>query len=309
MARAHNVTEFIITELFQDAEVQRACFVLFLPVYLATLVGNGLIVLTVSVSDSLRSPMYFFLGYLSLVEICYSSTVVPKFIADLLSKMKTISFKGCLTQIFFFHFFAVAEILLLVVMAYDRYVAICRPLHYMTIMSRQLCHMLAAGSWLRGFFHSIQILVTIPLPFCGPSVTDHYFCDLHPLFKLACADTFVEGVIVLVNSGLLSAFWLTILLCSCVVILVSLRNHSAEGRRKALSTCASHITVVLLFFGPATFLYVLPSSTYTEDRLVAVFFTVFTPVLNPIIYTLRNGEVKITMRRLCGRKANLGMGK
>ncbi|KAM6160869.1 olfactory receptor 4B1-like [Erethizon dorsatum] len=308
MASTANVTEFIITGLFRDAEVQRACFVLFLPVYLATLVGNGFIVLMVSVSEGLRSPMYFFLGYLSLVEICYSSTVVPKFIADLLAKIKTISFKGCLAQIFFFHFFGVAEILLLVVMAYDRYVAICKPLHYMTIMSHQLCHMLVAGSWLGGFFHSlIQILVTIPLPFCGPNVIDHYFCDLQPLFKLACANTFVEGVTVLANSGLISVVSLIILLCSYVIILVSLRNHSAEGRRKALSTCASHITVVVLFFGPAIFLYMRPSSTFTGDKLVAVFYTVITPMLNPIIYTLRNAEVKIAMRKLWSAKKS-GMG-
>ncbi|XP_004627332.1 olfactory receptor 4B1-like [Octodon degus] len=299
MASTTNVTEFIITGLFQDAQVQRACFVLFLPVYLATLVGNGLIVLTVSGSGSLRSPMYFFLGYLSLVEICYSSTVVPKFIADLLAKMKTISFKGCLAQIFFFHFFGVAEILLLVVMAYDRYVAICRPLHYTTTMSRQLCHGLVTCSWLGGFFHSIiQILITIPLPFCGPNVIDHYFCDLQPLFKLACTDTYGEGVTVLANSGLIALCSFLILLSSYVVILVNLRNHSAEGRRKALSTCASHITVVLLFFGPAIFLYLRPSSTYMEDKLVAVFYTVITPMLNPIIYTLRNAEVKIAMRKL-----------
>jgi olfactory receptor len=150
MATTNNVTELIITGLFQDPEVQRVCFVLFLPVYLVTVVGNGLIVVTVSVSKSLSSPMHFFLSYLSLVEICYSSTVVPKFITDLLAKIKTISLKGYLAQIFFFHFFGVAEILLLVVMAYDRYVAICKPLHYMNIMSHQWCHMLAAGSWLGG---------------------------------------------------------------------------------------------------------------------------------------------------------------
>ncbi|EHB16164.1 Olfactory receptor 4B1 [Heterocephalus glaber] len=199
--------------------------------------------------------MYFFLGYLSLVEICYSSTVVPKFIADLLAKVKIISFKGCLAQIFFFHFFGVAEILLLVVMAYDRYVAICMPLHYMSNMSRQLCHMLVTGSWLGGFLHSlIQILITIPLPFCGPNVIDHYFCDLQPLFRLACADTSVEGITVLVNSGLIALCSFLILLCSYVVILVSLRSHSAEGRHKALSTCASHITVgnVAFFLGQWT---------------------------------------------------------
>ncbi|XP_004852665.1 olfactory receptor 142 [Heterocephalus glaber] len=299
----NNVTELIITGLFQSVEVQRACFVLFLPVYLATLLGNGLIVLTVSVSQSLRSPMYFFLGYLSLVEICYSSTVVPKFVVDLLAKVKIISFKGCLAQIFFSHFFGVTEVLLLVVMAYDRYVAICKPLHYMSIMSRQLCHMLLAGSWLGGFLHSlIQILITIPLSFCGPNVIDHYFCDLHPLFKLACTDTSVEGFIVLVNSGVISIFSLIILLCSYIIILVSLRNHSAEGRRKALSTCASHITVVILFFGPGIFIYMRPSSTFTGDKLVAVFYTVITPMLNPIIYTLRNMEMKIALRKLWSRK-------
>uniref|UniRef100_A0A8C9P2I1 Olfactory receptor n=1 Tax=Spermophilus dauricus TaxID=99837 RepID=A0A8C9P2I1_SPEDA len=303
MASTNNVTELIITGLFQDPEVQRVCFVLFLPVYLATVVGNGLIVVTVSVSKSLRSPMYFFLGYLSLVEICYSSTIVPKFITDLLVKVKTISLKGCLVQIFFSHFFGVTEILLLMMMAYDRYVAICKPLHYMNIMSRQVCHMLVAGSWLGGFIHSIiQVLITIPLPFCGPNVMDHYFCDLQPLFKLACKDTFVEGVVVLANSGLISVFSLVILVSSYIVILFNLRNHSAEGRHKALSTCASHITVVILFFGPAIFIYMRPSSTFTVDKLVAVFYTVITPMLNPIIYTLRNAEVKVTMRKLWARK-------
>ncbi|XP_076424827.1 olfactory receptor 4B13-like [Peromyscus maniculatus bairdii] len=303
MVSINNVTELIITGLFQDPEVQKVCFVLFLPVYVATVLGNGLIVVTVSISKSLHSPMYFFLSSLSLVEICYSSTVVPKFLTDLLAKIKTISLKGCLAQIFFFHLLGVAEILLLVVMAYDRYVAICKPLHYMNIMSHQVCHMLVAGSWLGGLIHSIiQILITIPLPFCGPNVIDHYFCDLQPLFKLACTDTFMEGVVVMANSGLISIISLLILVTSYVIILVNLRNHSAEGRRKALSTCASHITVVILFFGPATFLYLRPSSTFTEDKLVAVFYTVITPMLNPIIYTLRNAEVKNAMKKLWGKK-------
>ncbi|XP_037695504.1 olfactory receptor 4B1 [Choloepus didactylus] len=308
MASTNNITELIFTGLFQDPGVQRVCFVVFLPVYLATVVGNGLIILTVSISKSLHSPMYFFLSYLSLVEINYSSTVVPKFITDLLIKIKTISLEGCLAQIFFFHFFGVTETLLLVVMAYDHYVAICKPLHYMTIMNHQLCHVLVAGSWLGGFLHSvIQILVTIKLPFCGPNVIDHYFCDLQPLFKLACTDTFVEGAIVLVNSGIIGLCSFFILVSSYIIILVHLRNHSAEGRRKALSTCAAHIVVVILFFGPVIFLYMRPSSTFTEDKLVAVFYTVITPMLNPIIYTLRNAEVKNAMRRLWGKKENSGI--
>ncbi|EDL27481.1 olfactory receptor family 4 subfamily B member 1B [Mus musculus] len=303
MANKNNITELIFTGLFQDPEVQKVCFVLFLPVYLATLLGNSLIVVAVSISKTLHSPMYFFLSSLSLVEICYSSTIVPKFITDLLVKVKTISLKGCLAQIFFSHFLGVAEILLLVVMAYDRYVAICKPLHYMNIMSRQVCHMLVGGSWLGGLIHSIiQIIITIPLPFCGPNVIDHYFCDLQPLFKLACTDTFMEGVVVMANSGLISIISLFILVSSYAIILISLRKHSAEGRRKALSTCASHITVVILFFGPATFLYLRPSSSFTEDKLVAVFYTVITPMLNPIIYTLRNAEVKNAMKKLWGKR-------
>ncbi|KAM9767838.1 olfactory receptor 4B1-like [Dama dama] len=308
MARTNNVTELIIAGLFQDPEVQRACFVVFLPVYLATVVGNGLIVLTVRVSKSLRAPMYFFLSHLSLVEISYSSTVVPKFITDLLSEIKTISLEGCVAQIFFFHLFGVAEIFLLTVMAYDRYVAICKPLYYTAVMSRPVCHRLLAASWLGGFSHSmVQIIITLQLPFCGPNLIDHYFCDLHPLFKLACTDTSVEGVVVLANSGLFSIFSFLLLVSSYIVILVSLRNHSAEGRRKALSTCVSHITVVTLFFGPAIFLYMRPPSTFTEDKLVAVFYTVVTPMLNPIIYTLRNAEMKVALKSLWGRKVNSGL--
>ncbi|NP_001378139.1 olfactory receptor family 4 subfamily B member 1I [Equus caballus] len=308
MASTNNVTKLIITGLFQDPEIQRVCFVMFLLMYLATVVGNGLIVVTVSISKSLNSPMYFFLSYLSVVEVSYSSTVAPKFISDLLVRVKTISLEGCVVQIFFFHIFGVTEILLLTVMAYDRYVAICKPLHYTTIMSRLMCHLLVAGSWLGGIIHSVaQILVTVKLPFCGPNVIDHYFCDLHPLFKIACTDTSVEGVIVLTNSGLISVFSFLILVSSYIVILFNLRNHSAEGRHKALSTCASHITVAILFFGPAIFLYMRPSSTFTVDKLVAVFYTVITPMLNPIIYTLRNSEVKNIMKRLWGKKVNSGM--
>ena len=181
MARTNNVTELIISGLFQDPEVQRACFAVFLPMYLATVVGNGLIVLTVRVSKSLRSPMYFFLSHLSLVEISYSSTVVPKFITDLLVKIKTISLEGCLAQIFFFHFLGVAEILLLVVMAYDRYVTICKPLHYLIIMNQKVCVLMLLVAWTKGFLHSlVQLLFIYELPFCGPNVTDNCVCCQEP---------------------------------------------------------------------------------------------------------------------------------
>ncbi|XP_036620402.1 olfactory receptor 4B1-like [Trichosurus vulpecula] len=307
MAVTNNVTQFIFTGLFQDREAQIVSFVVFLPVYMATMLGNGLIILIVNTSKSLSSPMYFFLSHLSLVEICYSSSTVPKFISGILAENKTISFDGCMTQLFFFHLFGVAEILLLTVMAYDRYVAICKPLHYMTIMSRPVCHVLVFSSWLGGMLHSVVlILITVQLPFCGPNVIDHYFCDLHPLFKLACTDTFVAGIIVFASGGLFCMISFLFLISSYVVILVHLRNQSAEGRRKALSTCASHITVVLLFFGPAIFLYLRTSSTFTEDKHVAVFYTMITPMLNPIIYSLRNAEVKNAMKMLWRKKVSLG---
>ena len=253
--------------------------------------------------------MYFFLSHLYLVEISYSSTVVPKFLTDLLSKVKTISLEGYVAQIFFFHLFGVAETFLLTVMAYGCYVAICKPLHYTSIMNQTVCHLLVASSRLGGIIPSmVQIFVTVQLPFCGPNMTDHYFCDLHPLFKLVCIDTSVEGVIVLANSGLMSVISLLILVSSYVFILVNLRNISAERRCKALSTCVSHIMVVILFFGPAVFFYTRPSSTFTEDKEVAVFYPVVTPMLNPITYTLRNAEVKVAMKRLGGRKVNSAVG-
>ncbi|KAM9658928.1 uncharacterized protein ACIGJ3_012026 [Trichechus inunguis] len=309
VASKNNVTQLILTDLFQGPEVQRVCFVLFLPMYLATVVGSGLIVLTVNVSKSLHFPVYFFLSYLSLMEISYSSTVVPKFITDLLTQIKIISMEGCLAQIFFFHFFGVTEILLLTVMVYDCYVAICEPLHYTTVMSHPVCHLLVAGPWIGGVIHSmVQILVTVQSPFGGPNVIDHYFYDLHLLFKVAYTDTFVEGVTVLTNSGLISVTSILMLVSSYVIILVNLRSHSAEGRCKALSTCASHITVVILFSGPAIFLYTRPSSTFTKDKLVVIFCVIIIPMLNPIIYTFRNTEVKNNTRRLWGKKGNAGHG-
>ncbi|XP_066488124.1 olfactory receptor 4S2-like [Tiliqua scincoides] len=303
MGKKNNVSEFIFLGLTQNKNVEKFCFALFLVMFSGIVVGNLLIMVTIKSSPRLNSAMYFFLRYLSLADICYSSTTAPKMIADLLVEKKTISFEGCLTQLFFSHFFGCVEIFVLTVMAYDRYIAICKPLHYTAIMSKSVCGWMMVASWVGGFLHSLlQTLLTLSLPFCGPNMIDHYFCDVQPLLKLACADTYIVGLIVIINSGMISLCCFVVLSVSYIVILVTLRSHTSEGRLKALSTCASHITVVILFFGPCIFMYLRPSTTFSEDKSVAVFYTIVVPMLNPLIYTLRNEEVKNAMRNLWSKK-------
>ncbi|XP_074442931.1 olfactory receptor 4S2-like [Larus michahellis] len=310
MENASTVKEFILLGFSENQGVQKIFFVVFLFFYMIILAGNLLIVITVIRSQRLNSPMYFFLCYLSFVDICYSSVTAPKMIADFLVENKTISFVGCIAQLFGVHFFGCTEIFILTVMAYDRYVAICRPLHYTAVMTRRVCGRMVIGSWVGGFLHSIvQTLLTTQLPFCGPNKIDHYFCDVHPLLQLACTNTYTVGIIVVANSGMITLSCFIILVMSYIVILVSLKSQTSEGRCKALSTCGSHITVVILFFGPCTFIYIRPSSNLSEDKSVAVIYTVITPMLNPLIYTLRNGEVKSAMRKLWSRKVGSENGK
>ncbi|KAG3285238.1 olfactory receptor 4C15-like, transcript variant X2 [Ictidomys tridecemlineatus] len=305
------ITEFVFVGLSQNPTIERIVFVVFLLVYIATMVGNMLIVVTIFCSPALLgSPMYFFLAFLSLQDAGFSSAITPKMIADSLYKQKTISFKGCMIQLFAGHFFGGAEMITLTAMAYDRYVAICKPLHYSSIMNWKLCCILVGVTWTGGFLHSIiQILFTFNLPFCGPNVIDHFMCNLYPLLKLACTDTHVFNLLVFANSGLICIINFSLLLVSYGVILFFLRTHSAEGRRKALSTCGSHITVVVLLFVPCIFIYARPSSSFPFDKEVEIVYTILTPLLNPLVYTLRNKEVKNAMRKMWNRLVVVLKGK
>ncbi|XP_004852651.1 olfactory receptor 4A16-like [Heterocephalus glaber] len=303
MQHSNNITEFVLLGLTQDPNAQIALFVMFLITYAVKILGNLLIMLTVLASPSLGSPMYFFLAYLSLMDAVYSTAISPKLLMDLLSDRKTISFWACMSQLFIEHLFAGAEVFLLVAMAYDCYVAISKPLHYLTIMNQLLCILFLVGSWAGGFTHSlIQLVLVYNLPFCGPSVMNHFICDMYPLLELVCTDTYLIGLSVVANGGAICMVVFILLFMSYGFILNSLKTHSQEGRCKALSPCSSHITVVVLFFVPCIFIYVRPVSTFPIDKSISVVCTVFTPMLNSLIYTLRISEMKNAMKKLWCRK-------
>ncbi|XP_055989927.1 olfactory receptor 4K15-like [Sorex fumeus] len=293
------VSEFIFRGLCNSKEIQAFLLLPFSIIYLMTVMGNFLVVLLIIIDPHLHSPMYFLLANLSFVDCCISSVTTPKLTTDFLKNNKTISFGGCMTQILCVHFFAGGEMVLLVTMAYDRYVAICKPLHYSSIMDRQKCIWLVLTSWIIGFVHAIsQLLMILDLPFCGPRIVDSFFCDIPLVIKLACMNTQTIGMLINADSGVLATSCFILLMLSYTYILVTVRLRSKDGASKALSTCTSHITVVVLFFGPCIFIYLWPLNITWADKFLAVFYTVITPLLNPAIYTLRNKEIKNAIKRL-----------
>ncbi|KYO37305.1 olfactory receptor 4E1 [Alligator mississippiensis] len=299
------VHKFILTGLTASHAMELALFTFFFIIYALILLGNSLIIFTIACNQRLHMPMYFFLSNLSFIDVCHSSVVMPKMLADFLTKQKVISFGECITQMFFLHLFACTEIFLLTIMAYDRYAAICHPLHYSTLMSRRVCLQLATAMWLGGLVHSVALTaLTLNLPYCGPNAIDNFFCDVPLVIKLACADTYVFEVLIVSNSGLISVVCFVVLVVSYVVILVSLRNHLSVGRHKALSTCAAHLTVVILFLGHCIFIYLRPAKSLAADKVVSIFFTAVTPLLNPIIYTLRNEDMQNALSKLRGWQVN-----
>uniref|UniRef100_A0A670ZI17 Olfactory receptor n=1 Tax=Pseudonaja textilis TaxID=8673 RepID=A0A670ZI17_PSETE len=296
---ASRVTEFTFLGLSKSGPTQLLLSVLVMMCYTAILLGNLFIVLIVRIdSHLLRSPMYFFLANLSILDTALGSVVVPRLAIDLITQTRTISFGGCMSQLFFLHFFGGSEMLLLTLMAYDRYVAICHPLTYTITMNQPWCIRLLCFCWAGGLLHSSsQVFLVLRLPFCGPNEVDNFFCDVPQVVKLACVDTQVTEILMVANSGLLSLVCFAILLISYGIILSTLQGHFKESGGKALYTCSSHLMVVSLFFLPCLFVYLVPIFSASLDKIASVFYTTITPFLNPMIYSLRNREMKEAMRR------------
>uniref|UniRef100_K7EWT5 Olfactory receptor n=1 Tax=Pelodiscus sinensis TaxID=13735 RepID=K7EWT5_PELSI len=299
------VTEFILLGFGDLPALPILLFLVLLAIYIVTMAGNLLIIALVMTDQHLHTPMYFFLGNLSFLESCYSSAILPRLLAGLLTGNRTISVVGCMTQFFFFCFLATTECYLLAAMAYDRYLAICKPLHYGTRMNGRLCLQLAAGCWISGFLPcTLMMSFMSQLVFCGSNEMDHFFCDYAPMLKLSCSDTSLLTLVLYVFSFLdaVSPFLLTVTSYVCVINTI-LRIPSSTGRQKTFSTCSSHLIIVALFYGTIMIVYMLPKSNTLKalNKVFSVIYTVLTPLANPLIYSLRNREVKEALQNM-GRK-------
>ncbi|XP_045681706.1 olfactory receptor 480 [Phyllostomus hastatus] len=299
------VKEFIILGLTENATTCVILFIVFLGIYVVTLMGNISIIMLIRSSPQLHTPMYLFLCHLAFVDIGYSSSVTPVMLTGFLKKGTSISVAGCTAQLCIAVAFGTAECFLLAAMAYDRYVAICSPLRYSTHMSPRICILLVGMSYLGGCVNAWTFTgCLLSLSFCGPNKINHFFCDYSPLLKLSCFHDFTSEIIPAISSGSIIVVTVVIIVLSYVYILFSiLKMCSTEGRQKAFSTCSSHLTAVILFYGTITFIYVMPKSSYSteQNKVVSVFYTVVIPMLNPLIYSLRNKEVKEAMRKLMAR--------
>lgn len=295
------VTEFILLGLTDRAELKVTLFVLFLGIYAVTLVGNLGMIFIIRITPKLHTPMYFFLSCLSFVDACYSSAIAPKMLINLLVVRGTISFSACMVQHLCFGVFVTTEGFLLSVMAYDRYMAIVNPLLYTAAMSKRKCVGLVLGAFIGGTINSLIHTVSLGrLSFCRLNIVRHFFCDIPSLLKLSCSDTSVNELLLLVFSGVIAmATFLIVIISYVFIVLAILRIRSAAGRLKAFSTCASHLTAVTIFYGTLSFSYIQPSSQYSveQEKVVAVFYTLVIPMLNPLIYSLRNREVKDAVER------------
>ncbi|XP_025844547.1 olfactory receptor 10AG1-like [Vulpes vulpes] len=301
-----SVVAFVLLGFSDLPNIQGFLFGIFFLIYMSILIGNGLIIIITRVDSVLQTPMYFFIANFSFLEICYVSVTLPRILVNLWIQDRSISWLGCATQMCFFLMLGATECFLLAVMAYDRYVAICNPLHYPLIMNHKMCVQLAVGAWLSGIPVQIgQTCQVFSLPFCGSNQINHFFCDIPPLIKLACGDTSLNEMCVFVVAILFVMIPFLFIIGSYVKIISTiLKLSSARGRSKAFSTCSSHIIVVLLFFGSATITYLRPKSNHSArtDKMLSLFYTIVTPMFNPLIYSLRNKDVITALKKLLIKK-------
>ncbi|XP_032976876.1 olfactory receptor 5B3 [Rhinolophus ferrumequinum] len=312
MKNSTEVTQFIFLGLTNDPELQVPLFVIFTLIYLITLIGNLGMIMLILLDSRLHTPMYFFLSNLSLVDFGYSSAVTPKVMAGFLIKDKVISYNACAAQMFFFVAFATVESYLLASMAYDRFAAVCKPLHYTTTMTTSMCARLVIGSYVCGFLNaSIHTGDTFTLSFCDSNLVHHYFCDIPAVMVLSCSDRHVSELVLIYVVSFNVFFALLVILISYTFIFITvLKMHSSAGYQKALSTCASHLTAVSIFYGTIIFVYLQPSSSHSmvTDKTASVFYTMIIPMLNPVVYSLRNKEVKkALMKVVLEAKLSLGL--
>ncbi|XP_063158326.1 olfactory receptor 5A1-like [Candoia aspera] len=299
------ITEFILLGFSNDPHIEDFLLFLFMIIFLVTILGNVIVILVIKSEFHLQTPMFFFLSHLAFVDICYSSVTVPKMLANFVTKHKTISREGCIAQIFFILQTGCTEVFILSAMGYDRYVAICAPLHYSRHLTKEICNKMVSGAWLLGFFHGmVNVLPLVNLHFCNDNVIRHYACKLPSLLALSCTETLTNYLVLLISFLILGLSSFLITLVSYIYIISAiLKIHSAEGRQKAFSTCSSHLIVVCLYFITALFCYLKPSSESLRDldKVISIQYSILTPMLNPIIYSLKNKEIVSGVEKLFGK--------